>query len=167
MAMHLLDVGYSVIVYNRTKDKAEELLARGASWASTPKEVANQANIIITMVGYPKDVEEIYLGSQGIIENGSGLYVIDMTTTSIPTLAVKIYEEAKRRGMFALDAPVSGGDVGAKEARLLVMVGGDEKVFNEIQPLFNVLGTNVVYQGEAGAGQHTKKCVIRLRLPLI
>ncbi len=158
MAMHLLDVGYSVIVYNRTKDKAEELLARGASWASTPKEVANQANIIITMVGYPKDVEEIYLGSQGIIENGKpGSYVIDMTT-SIPTLAVKIYEEAKRKGMFALDAPVSGGDVGAKEARLSVMVGGDERVFNEIQPLFNVLGTNVVYQGQAGAGQHTKMC---------
>lgn len=158
MVRHLLDAGYSVIVYNRTKEKAKELLDQGALWASTPKEAANGANVIITIVGYPKDVEEVYLGKQGIIENAKpGSYVIDMTT-STPTLAVKIYEEAKKKEIFALDAPVSGGDIGAKEAKLSIMVGGDEPVYHEMQPLFKLLGNNIVYQGQAGAGQHTKMC---------
>jgi 3-hydroxyisobutyrate dehydrogenase len=158
MASHLLSAGFPMIVYNRSKEKAEELVQNGAIWVSTPKEVTQQANVIFTIVGYPKDVEEVYLGEQGILTNGKpNTYVIDMTT-STPTLAVKIYEEAKRKGIHALDAPVSGGDIGAKEAKLSIMVGGEKEVFQELEPLFNILGTNVVYQGKAGAGQHTKMC---------
>ena len=158
MALHFLKDGYRVIAYNRTKEKASELLEKGATWVSTPKEVAEQANVIITMVGFPKDVEEVYFGDQGIIKNAKlGTYVIDMTT-STPTLASRIYDEAKKKGLFALDAPVSGGDVGAKEARLSIMIGGDEEAFKKIEPLFNLLGTNIVYQGKAGSGQHTKMC---------
>ena len=158
MASHLLSAGFPMIVYNRSKEKAEELLQKGAIWVSTPKEVAQQANVIFTIVGYPKDVEEVYLGKQGIITNGkSNTYVIDMTT-STPTLAVKIFEEAKSKGIHAIDAPISGGDIGAKEAKLSIMVGGEKEVFLKLEPLFNILGTNVVYQGAAGAGQHTKMC---------
>jgi 3-hydroxyisobutyrate dehydrogenase len=158
MASHLLSAGFPMIVYNRSKEKAEELLQKGAIWVSTPKEVAQQANVIFTIVGYPKDVEEVYLGKQGIITNGkSNTYVIDMTT-STPTLAVKIFEEAKSKGIHAVDAPISGGDIGAREAKLSIMVGGEKEVFLKLEPLFNILGTNVVYQGAAGAGQHTKMC---------
>ncbi|MCQ6275083.1 NAD(P)-dependent oxidoreductase [Bacillus sp. V3B] len=158
MAGHLLSVGYPIIVYNRTKEKADELLQKGATWVSTIKEVAEKANVIFTMVGYPKDVEEVYFGEQGIVTNGkSHTYVIDMTT-STPTLAVKIYEEALKKGIYAVDAPVSGGDIGARKAKLSIMVGGDQEVYDELEPLFNHLGTNVVYQGKAGAGQHTKMC---------
>jgi len=158
MARHLLSAGFPMVIYNRSKEKAEELVQNGAIWVSTPKEVTQQANVIFTIVGYPKDVEEVYLGEQGILTNGKpNTYVIDMTT-STPTLAVKIYEEAKRKGIHALDAPVSGGDIGAKEAKLSIMVGGEKEVFQELEPLFNILGTNVVYQGKAGAGQHTKMC---------
>jgi 3-hydroxyisobutyrate dehydrogenase len=158
MASHLLSAGFPMIVYNRSKEKAEELLQKGAIWVSTPMEVAQQANVIFTIVGYPKDVEEVYLGKQGIITNGkSNTYVIDMTT-STPTLAVKIFEEAKSKGIHAVDAPISGGDIGAREAKLSIMVGGEKEVFLKLEPLFNILGTNVVYQGAAGAGQHTKMC---------
>jgi 3-hydroxyisobutyrate dehydrogenase len=158
MAGHLLHAGFPMIVYNRSKEKAEELIQSGATWAGTPKEVAQQANVIFTIVGYPKDVEEVYLGEYGIIINGKpNTYVIDMTT-STPTLAAKIYEEAKNKGIYAVDAPVSGGDIGAQEAKLSIMVGGEQDVFEELRPLFNILGTNVVYQGKAGAGQHTKMC---------
>jgi len=158
MASHLLSAGFPMIVYNRSKEKAEELLQKGAIWVGTPKEVAQQANVIFTIVGYPKDVEEVYLGKQGIITNGKpNTYVIDMTT-STPTLAVKIFEEAKSKGIHAIDAPISGGDIGAKEAKLSIMVGGEKEAFLKLEPLFNILGTNVVYQGASGAGQHTKMC---------
>ena len=158
MAGHLLSAGFPMIVYNRSKEKAEELVQNGATWVSTPKEVAARANVIFTIVGYPRDVEEVYLGDQGIITNGNpNTYVIDMTT-STPTLAVKIFEEARRKGMHAIDAPISGGDIGAKEARLSIMAGGEKEVFLQLEPLFNILGTNVVYQGAAGSGQHTKMC---------
>ena len=158
MAGHFLSAGYPVIVYNRTKEKAAELLQKGAAWANTTKEIAEKANVIFTMVGYPKDVEEVYFGKQGIITNGKPhTYVIDMTT-STPTLAVKIYEEASKKEMYAVDAPVSGGDIGARESTLSIMVGGDKEVYDKLEPLFNYLGTNVVYQGKAGAGQHTKMC---------
>ncbi len=158
MAGHLLSAGFPMIVYNRSKEKAKELVQNGAAWVSTPKEVAQQANVIFTIVGYPQDVEEVYLGEEGIITNGNpNTYVIDMTT-STPTLAVKIFEEANRKGMHAIDAPVSGGDIGAKDAKLSIMVGGEKEVFHQLEPLFNILGTNVVYQGAAGSGQHTKMC---------
>ncbi len=158
MASHLLKAGYEVFVYTRTKDKASELLSQGAKWAAAPKEIAQKANVIISMVGYPSDVEEIYLGENGLIENGKqGTYLIDMTT-STPTLAVKIAEEAKKRGMESLDAPVSGGDIGARDAKLTIMAGGSSEAFEAVRPIFDILGSNVVHQGPAGSGQHTKMC---------
>ncbi len=158
MASHLLHAGYPVMVYNRTKAKADELVAAGAEWADSPHEIALKANVIITIIGYPKDVEEIYLGELGLINNAKeNTYLIDMTT-STPSLAKKIYEEAKKKNIYAVDAPVSGGDVGAREGKLSIMVGGEEAVFQQLLPLFEILGTNIVYQGFAGSGQHTKMC---------
>ncbi|MCK2019659.1 NAD(P)-dependent oxidoreductase [[Brevibacterium] frigoritolerans] len=158
MAAHLLKAGFEVFVYTRTKDKSSELLSQGAKWAAAPKEIAQKANVIISMVGYPSDVEEIYLGDNGLIENGKqGTYLIDMTT-STPTLAVKIAEEAKKRGMESLDAPVSGGDIGARDAKLTIMAGGSSEAFEAVRPIFDILGSNVVHQGPAGSGQHTKMC---------
>jgi len=158
MAGHLLKAGFQVLVFNRTKARAEHLIQMGAVWQDTVAELAVQSNVIITMVGYPKDVEEVYLGKGGIIRHAkSGSYLVDMTT-SAPALANKIYDEALDKGMYALDAPVSGGDVGAKEARLAIMVGGDVNVFEALVPIFNFLGKNIVLQGKAGAGQHTKMC---------
>lgn len=158
MAGHLLDAGFPLIVYNRTKERAQELLDRGAKWANSPKEAAQNANVIFTIVGYPHDVEEVYLGENGLIPNGTeNTYLIDMTT-STPSLAKKIHEEAKMKRIHAIDAPVSGGDIGAREARLAIMAGGDEKAYQQVMPLLEKLGTNIVYQGSAGSGQHTKMC---------
>ncbi|MCY9696824.1 NAD(P)-dependent oxidoreductase [Paenibacillus alginolyticus] len=158
MAGHFIQAGYEVHIYNRTKSKAQELLDRGAHWQDSPGQLAQQCDVIITMVGFPKDVEEIYLGENGILSNTKpGSYVIDMTTSS-PMLAKQIYELALARQVFSLDAPVSGGDIGAKEARLSIMVGGSREAFDAMLPLFQKIGTNIVYQGEAGAGQHTKMC---------
>jgi 3-hydroxyisobutyrate dehydrogenase len=158
MAGHILQAGYPVLIYNRTKAKAEDLIQRGAVWKDTVAEVAREADVVITMVGYPSDVEEVYLGEHGLIRNArEGTYLIDMTT-STPSLAEKIYQEAKARGMFALDAPVSGGDIGAREARLTIMVGGDQEAFEAMLPILETMGTNIVLQGKAGAGQHTKMC---------
>jgi 3-hydroxyisobutyrate dehydrogenase len=158
MAGHLLGAGFPLIVYSRTKEKSAELLEKGAKWVDSPKEMAESANIIITMVGYPDDVEEIYLGDNGLINHSSkDSVLIDMTTSS-PSLAVRINEAAIDKGIHTIDAPVSGGDVGAKEAKLSIMAGGEEEVFESIKPLLNLLGTNIVYQGKAGAGQHTKMC---------
>lgn len=156
MAGHLLDAGYRLRVYNRTRAKAEPLLARGAAWCDTPGETAEGAGAVITMVGYPADVEQVYLAPGGIVERaGSGSYLLDMTT-STPSLAVRIAQAAAARGLHALDAPVSGGDVGAREARLTIMVGGDAEAFAAVEGLLKVLGPNVVLQGGPGAGQHTK-----------
>lgn len=158
MAAHFIQAGYEVYIYNRTKSKAKELLDQGAHWQDSPGLLAQQCDVIITMVGFPKDVEEIYLGENGILSNTKpGSYVIDMTTSS-PMLAKQIYEKALTRQVFSLDAPVSGGDIGAKEARLSIMVGGSREAFDTMLPLFEKIGTNIVYQGEAGAGQHTKMC---------
>jgi 3-hydroxyisobutyrate dehydrogenase len=158
MAGHLLNAGYTVLVYNRTKSRAEELMERGAVWKNTVAEVAAQADVIITMVGYPKDVEEVYLGDQGILQHArTGAYVIDMTT-STPSLARQIYETARAKGIHALDAPVSGGDIGAREARLAIMVGGEQQAFEAVKPIFEIIGKNIILQGGAGAGQHTKMC---------
>lgn len=158
IASHIMDKGYEVFIYNRTKSRAEELIEKGAIWKDTVKEVSKSADIIITMVGYPKDVEEVYFGESGILENAKpGTYVIDMTTSE-PTLAKRIYEEAKKKGIYSLDAPVSGGDVGAKNAALTIMVGGDVQVFNDMKPILEIMGRNIVLQGAAGAGQHTKMC---------
>ncbi|AET67369.1 beta-hydroxyacid dehydrogenase, 3-hydroxyisobutyrate dehydrogenase [Desulfosporosinus orientis DSM 765] len=158
MAAHLIRAGYQVAVYNRTKASAADLINMGAAWQDTIAELAAKSKVVITMVGYPKDVEEVYFGEKGILNHAKeGSYFIDMTTSS-PDLAQRIYAKAKAKGMHALDAPVSGGDIGAKEARLAIMVGGDEGDFQEILPIFEIMGKNIVLQGNAGAGQHTKMC---------
>ncbi len=158
MAGHLLKTGYPVRVYNRTKAKAEDLLKQGAVWEETIAGLAANCNVIITMIGYPKDVEMVYLGDDGLLKNASqGTYFLDMTTSS-PELAIRIYQEAKAKNMQALDAPVSGGDVGAKEARLAIMVGGEPEAFAAVRPILELMGKNIVLQGAAGAGQHTKMC---------
>lgn len=158
MAGHLISRGYDVVVYTRSREKAEALLAQGASWASSPGEAARDADYIITMVGYPKDVEEVYFGQEGILANAkSGAFVIDMTT-STPTLAKQIFLEAKERQLHSLDAPVSGGDIGAREARLTIMVGGEKSAYEACLPVLEAMGSNIIHQGEAGAGQHTKMC---------
>lgn len=156
MASNLLDGGFTVHIYNRTKAKAEELLNKGALWQDSPAKIASAVDIIITMVGYPKDVEDIYLGKEGILQNAKkGSIAIDMTTSS-PQLAALIYEEAKTLDISVLDAPVSGGDIGAKEGTLSIMTGGDRETFDHVRPLFEIMGKNIVYQGKAGSGQHCK-----------
>jgi 3-hydroxyisobutyrate dehydrogenase len=158
MARHLLKAGYPLLVYTRTKEKANDLIEEGAVWKETVAELAKEADVVITMVGYPQDVEEVYFGDEGILVNAKeGTYVIDMTT-STPTLAKKIYQEAKKRNIYALDAPVSGGDIGARQGTLTIMVGGDEEVFSACKPILERLGTNIILHGKAGAGQHTKMC---------
>ncbi|HAA2267269.1 oxidoreductase [Listeria monocytogenes] len=156
MAGHLLEAGYEVLVYTRTKTKAEDLLEKGALWIKTPGELANKVDILISMVGYPKDVEELYLGENGFLENlAVGTVAIDMTTSS-PALAKKMAEFGREKGIGVLDAPVSGGDIGAKNGTLAIMVGGSEDVFLKMKPIFDILGSSVILQGDAGAGQHTK-----------
>jgi 3-hydroxyisobutyrate dehydrogenase len=156
MAGHLLKAGHKVHVYNRTKEKAAALLEAGAQWHDSAGGAAAAADIVITMLGFPTDVEQTYLGTGGIIASAkSGTLLIDMTTSS-PTLARRVAEAAKARGLSALDAPVSGGDVGAKEARLVIMVGGDEAGFQRAQPVLALMGKNILRHGEAGAGQHCK-----------
>ncbi len=158
MCQHLLDLGYEMSVYNRTKAKAEPLLEAGAVWAESPAAVAQNASVIFTIVGLPPDVREVYLGDKGILEGAKpGTIIVDMTTTE-PSLAQEIYAAAKPHGISAVDAPVSGGDVGAREARLSIMVGGDTEAVQAVMPLFSAMGKNIVHQGGAGAGQHTKMC---------
>lgn len=156
MVENLVKSGYPVSIYTRTKLKAEELIAEGAAWVNTIKELASTVDILITMVGYPSDVEEVYFGENGILENAKkDAVVIDMTTSK-PSLAVKIYAAAKERQLHALDAPVSGGDVGAKSGKLAIMIGGEESTYQSVLPIFEVMGENIIHQGPAGAGQHTK-----------
>ncbi|XBP67898.1 NAD(P)-dependent oxidoreductase [Bacillus velezensis] len=158
MASHILKAGYPVLVYTRTKQKAEEILNKGAVWQETVKDLSEKADIIITMVGYPSDVEEIYLGESGILRHAKeGAFVIDMTTSK-PSLAKKIAEKAKEKSIHALDAPVSGGDIGARNGTLAIMAGGEKEAFEACLPLFSVMGENIQYQGPAGGGQHTKMC---------
>ncbi|MBN8193131.1 NAD(P)-dependent oxidoreductase [Bacillus sp. NTK074B] len=158
MAGHILNAGYPLVVYNRTKEKALDLILSGAKWADTPQEVAEASDVVITIVGYPSDVEGIYMGKNGILQKmKQGAVAIDMTTSS-PRLATEICEIGNEIGVSVLDAPVSGGDIGAKEARLSIMVGGNEETYELIKPLLNLLGSNIVYQGKAGSGQHTKMC---------
>ncbi|HEY8803547.1 MAG TPA: NAD(P)-dependent oxidoreductase, partial [Clostridium sp.] len=158
MATHIINSGLTLYVYNRTKLHAQSLLDAGAIWRETVAKLSSEVDVIISMVGYPKDVEEIYFGDQGIINNAkTGSTIIDMTTSK-PSLAKQIYLEAKTHGINSLDAPVSGGDIGAKNSNLTIMVGGDQKIFEKMKPIFNLMGKNIVLQGNAGAGQHTKMC---------
>ena len=156
MCAHLLNAGYKISVYNRTKEKAKELIDMGAIWSLNPKEVAEKCNIIFTIVGFPHDVEEVYLGDNGILKSIKKSSIIVDMTTSEPSLAQKIYNEAKKLGVSSLDAPVSGGDVGAKNGTLAIMSGGDKEIYDKVYPLFELMGKNIAYMGKAGAGQHTK-----------
>ena len=156
MAGHLLAKGYAVTVFNRTKAKADKLIAAGAKWADTPKAVAAASDVIFTIVGYPADVRETVLGPEGTLAGAkSGAILVDMTTSE-PSLAAEIYEAAKKRGVESVDAPVSGGDIGAREARLAIMIGGDAEVVDALKPCWETLGKTIVRVGGPGAGQHTK-----------
>ncbi|API91709.1 NAD(P)-dependent oxidoreductase [Virgibacillus pantothenticus] len=156
MAKRIMHAGYSVSIYTRTKQKAEALISAGADWEDSIADLAKKCTVIITMVGYPSDVEEVYFSDQGILKNASkGSYFIDMTTSK-PKLAIQIAKEAEKKGCLALDAPVSGGDIGAKNGKLTIMVGGQEQAFHDVLELFQTMGDNIILQGEAGAGQHTK-----------
>jgi 3-hydroxyisobutyrate dehydrogenase len=155
---HLLDSNYEVAVYTRTKKKANSLIEAGAVWGETVGAAIKDADLIFTMVGYPADVEEVYFGNGGIFSTGeAGQIVIDMTTSS-PALAKRIAEAGAKLQMDAIDAPVSGGDIGAKNGTLSIMCGGEEKVFDKIAPILSNFGKQIVYQGIAGAGQHAKMC---------
>ena len=156
MVRNLMKKGFLVSVYNRTKESADEIVKEGAIWCDSIAECAKDKDAVITIVGYPKDVEEVYFGEKGILDSAKeGAYVIDMTTTS-PKVSEKIYVSAKEKGIKALDAPVSGGDTGAKNGTLAIMVGGDKTDFDQVKGIFDAMGTNVIYEGGAGCGQHVK-----------
>lgn len=158
MVHHLLAAGHDVIVYNRTKEKTAALLKEGARWADSPGEAAALAEVVITIVGYPTDVEAVYLGKGGILERApKGALLIDMTTSS-PALAIRIATAAGKKDLRALDAPVSGGDLGARNGTLSIMVGGSKEAFTAALPILSRLGKNIVLQGGSGAGQHCKLC---------
>lgn len=155
---HLLNANYEVTIFTRSKEKAEALIGQGANWAETAGQATVNADIVLTMVGYPTDVKEVYYSADGILENSrEGMIYIDMTTSS-PALAKRIAADAEQKGIFSIDAPVSGGDIGAQNGTLSIMCGGNEQTFQEVLPLLEVFGKQIVYQGEAGAGQHTKMC---------
>ena len=156
MAGHLLRAGHTLHVHNRTQAKAQPLLEAGAHWHATAGAAAAQADFVFTIVGFPSDVEETYFGPAGVLAQAkSGTVLVDMTTSS-PLLARRIAEAAAAKGLASLDAPVSGGDVGAREARLVIMVGGGAAAFERTKPLFEVMGKNIILQGGPGAGQHCK-----------
>ncbi len=157
MVKNLLKAGYEVAIYSRTKSKLEDFLKENnVTWCDSAAQCASGRDAVITMVGYPKDVEQVYFGQEGIIAAAQpGTYLIDMTTTD-PKLSVRIYEEGTASGLHTLDAPVSGGDTGAKNGTLSIMVGGQEEDFKACLPLFEAMGKQIVYEGPAGAGQHTK-----------
>lgn len=156
MCNHLINEGYDVYLYNRTRSKADPLVELGASWCDSPAEVAKQSSMIFSIVGYPQDVEEVILGESGILSDvKAGSCIIDMTT-STPALAEKIHALASEKDVHALDAPVSGGDTGAREGTLAIMAGGDRKTFERVEPLFKIMGENIAYMGGPGKGQHTK-----------
>ncbi|HHY81670.1 MAG TPA: NAD(P)-dependent oxidoreductase [Clostridiales bacterium] len=156
MVRNLMKAGYQVKIYTRTRNKALDVIDEGAVWCEDIAQCVCDSEAVVTIVGYPNDVEEVYFGANGILENAPrGCYLIDMTTTS-PKLSKRIYESARERGMHALDAPVSGGDTGARNGTLSIMVGGDREAFDKCYPIFQVLGSNIIYEGPAGYGQHTK-----------
>jgi 3-hydroxyisobutyrate dehydrogenase len=156
MCGHLIDKGFTATVSSRTKAKAEALLAKGAKWADSPKAVAEQSDVVFTIVGFPADVREVTLGANGSLAGAkSGAILVDMTTSD-PMLATEIAQQAKAKGVHSVDAPVSGGDIGAREARLSIMIGGEKEIVDALAPCWDAMGKTIVYQGPAGAGQHTK-----------
>ena len=156
MILNLMRKGFEVEVYARNKEKIKDILDAGAIFCETIESCAKDKDVVITIVGYPKDVEEVYLSQKGILNSANeNTYLIDMTTTS-PKLTIDIYNKAKEKGLKFLDAPVSGGDVGAKNATLSIMVGGEEDNFNTCKEVFEAMGTTIIYEGKSGNGQHTK-----------
>ena len=156
MADHILTAGYELHVYTRTKQSGKAIIAKGALWENSVAELSRKCDIIITIVGFPVDVEEVYFSTNGILNNAKqGSIVIDMTTSS-PELAIRIYDQAKQKGIASLDAPVSGGVLGAENATLSIMAGGDKDIFEQVLPIFKIMGKNIELQGKPGAGQHTK-----------
>jgi len=156
MCSHLIDAAHELTVYNRSVEKTSALTAKGAALAENPAQAARGMDVVFSIVGYPSDVEEVYFGDNGILSAANpGSIVVDMTTSS-PDLAIRISKAAGEHHLSALDAPVSGGDVGAREARLAIMAGGDAKAFEKVKPLFDVMGKTIALMGPAGSGQHTK-----------
>lgn len=158
MVRNLMKAGFEVSIYTRTKSKVEDVIGEGAIWCDSVAECAKGRDAVISIVGYPKDVIEVYFGLAGILANADpGTYVIDMTTTS-PKLAVQIFDEAEKLGLHAIDAPVTGGDSGAKAGTLTILAGGKKEDFDTCMPVFEAMGKNINYEGKAGNGQHTKMC---------
>jgi 3-hydroxyisobutyrate dehydrogenase len=158
MCGHLIDAGHDVTVFTRTREKAQPLVDRGATWAESAAAAAARADVVFSIVGYPSDVREVYFGDQGVLATTRpGMRLVDMTTTS-PTLASEIAAAAKQQGARAIDAPVSGGDVGARNRALSILVGGDEDAVQDVLPLLPSRGKTIIRQGPAGAGQHAKLC---------
>ena len=158
MCGHLIKAGHKMCVFNRSREKTANLVAQGATWCESPAAVAARSDIVFSIVGFPEDVRGVLLGPEGAIAGGkAGQIVVDMTTSS-PVLAQEIDEAARARGMAALDAPVSGGDIGARNGSLAIMVGGDPEIYEKVFPLFQIMGENIQLMGSAGAGQHTKMC---------
>lgn len=158
MAGHVQKAGHSLAVFNRTREKASALLAGGAVWCASPRAVAEISEVVFSIVGFPHDVEATYLGTEGVLAAGALPRIIVDMTTSQPALARRLETAAAARGVRSLDAPVSGGDVGARNAALAIMVGGERAVFDELLPVLRTMGQNIAYMGPAGAGQHTKVC---------
>lgn len=156
MCGRLMEAGYAATVHNRTREKTEPLVARGASYAATPRAAAEQADVVFTMVGHPHDVEEVVLGADGALAGCRAGGILVEMTTSQPTLAERIAEEAAARGVMAIDAPVSGGDVGARNGTLSIMIGGDAETIDALEPCWQAMGSKWIRQGGPGAGQHTK-----------
>ena len=156
MCQHIMSKGFPAVVFNRSKEKAQPLLEAGASWADSPKALASQTDVVFAIVGFPKDVRDVFLGANGALAGARpGTVFVDMTTSE-PSLAQEIYTAAKAKQVASLDAPVSGGDVGARNAALSIMIGGDSEVIEAVRPLLECMGKTLVHQGPAGAGQHTK-----------
>ena len=156
MCGHLLKAGFAVTVYNRTRSRAEPLLGQGARWADNPRAVAQASDVVFSIVGFPADVRAVILGTDGALAGSkAGNVLVDMTTSE-PSLAVEIAQAAAAREVHSIDAPVSGGDVGAREARLSIMIGGDKQVVEALAPCWQAMGKTIVHQGGPGAGQHTK-----------
>jgi 3-hydroxyisobutyrate dehydrogenase len=158
MCGHAMSKGYKATIYNRSKDKPDvkALLQQGARWADSPRAVAESSDVVFAIVGFPKDVRDVFLGPQGVLAGTKGGGILVDMTTSEPSLAREIYDAAKAKGVYSLDAPVSGGDVGAKNAALSIMIGGDKEVVDAVTPIFECMGKTIIHQGPAGSGQHTK-----------
>ncbi len=156
MCSNLIKAGYQTNIFSRTQERANSLIQQGAKWCESPQAVASCSDVTFSIVGFPSDVREVHLGPEGTLAGAkSGSVIIDMTTSE-PSLAIEIATAAQAKGIHSIDAPVSGGDVGAQQGTLSIMIGGDSEVVEKLQPLLSIMGKTIIHQGPAGAGQHTK-----------